>query len=194
MRCYILAGGQSRRMGRSKLTMPFGDSTFLDRIVDVALASFDDVAAVQRFGDPPLPRVATIFEPQRQESAPIFGVLRALEDGAGKCFILAADYPLMTAQLLRFLRERAESSPALLIAPRWSGKLQMLCAAYDAQLRSDLMRRIAAGRLDLRGLVDDARSEIVEEEELRQKFDGEPLLNVNTPVELERARELDARR
>ena len=78
---------------------------------------------------------------------------------------------------------RDSQSAAELLAPRWSGKLQMLCGGYAPLLLLPLIdERIAAGRFELRGLTADA--EIIEEEELRTRFPGEPLMNVNTPEEL----------
>ena len=98
---------------------------------------------------------------------------------------MAIDYPLITTEMLRFLADRFEASTAPLLAPRWSGKLQMLCAGYSPALLPLIDERIAAGRFELRGLAADA--EIIEEETLRSTFPGEPLMNVNTPEELELA-------
>jgi len=48
-----------------------------------------------------------------------------------------------------------------------------------------LEKRLAAGRYDLRGVGE--RAEIIDEAELRARFPGEPLLNVNTPEDLKKA-------
>jgi molybdopterin-guanine dinucleotide biosynthesis protein A len=61
----------------------------------------------------------------------------------------------------------------------------MLCAGYSPALLPLIDERIAGGRFELRGLAADA--EIIEEETLRSTFPGEPLMNVNTPEELELA-------
>jgi molybdopterin-guanine dinucleotide biosynthesis protein A len=72
-----------------------------------------------------------------------------------------------------------------MVVPRWNGKLQMLCAGYSTSLLTRFEPRIAAGQLNLHGLTDNL--EEVEEEELRARFPGEPLMNVNTPDELREA-------
>lgn len=185
MDCYLLVGGASRRMGRSKIDLPFGGSTFLDRTVAAARPAFDRMVAVQRADSPPVDGIATIFEPPREAQAPLFGVWRALEDARGRCFILAIDYPLMRSEVLHYLADRSAASPAALVVPRWNGKLQMLCGGYSTSLLPRFEPRIARGRLNLRGLTDDL--EIVEEDDLRARFSGEPLMNVNTPEELEMA-------
>ena len=176
MNCYILIGGQSRRMGRPKAEL------FLDRVARAASEVFEDVIAVQRFGGMAAP-IPTIFENQHDDQAPVFGVACALAHARERCFILAVDYPLITAAILRHLRERFERSSALLVAPVWSAKTQMLCAGYEPELLARIEQRVAATRYDLRGLAGEDEAEILAEDELRKMFAGEPLMNVNTPEE-----------
>jgi len=176
MNCYILIGGRSRRMGRPK------EELFLDRVANAAAQVFETVIAVQRNGGAAA-SIETIYESPHDDQAPVFGVARALEHAHERCFILAVDYPLITAAILRYLRERFESSSALLVAPVWSEKTQMLCAGYDPALLPRIEQRIAATRYDLRGLASDSEAEILAEDALRKQFDGEPLMNVNTADE-----------
>jgi len=185
MNCYILAGGRSTRMGRSKIDLPFGGSTFLDRVVAAATPVFDRLIAVQRAGGERVGSLPTIFEPARREQAPVFGVWRALEDAKAQCFILAIDYPLLTSEVLRYLAGRVSQSAAEMVVPRWNGKLQMLCAGYASSMLPRFAPRIAAGQLNLQSLTDGL--EIIEEDALRAQFPGEPLMNVNTPEELHEA-------
>lgn len=185
MNAYILAGGASKRMGKPKLNLPFAGSTFLDRVLKAARPVFDDVIAVQRPGGPPIDSLRTIYEPPHELQAPAFGLWRALEDAGGRCFVLAIDYPLITAEVLRYLAGRGSASRAAMVVPRWNGKLQMLCAVYSPVILPQFAPRIAAGQLNLRGLTDDI--EIIEEDDLRERFSGEPLMNVNTPEELAEA-------
>jgi molybdopterin-guanine dinucleotide biosynthesis protein A len=186
MNCYILIGGRSRRMGRPK------EELFLDRVANAAAEVFERVVAVQRNGGAAA-TIETIFESPHDDQAPVFGVARAVEHARERCFILAVDYPLITAPILRYLRERFESSPALLLAPIWSEKTQMLCAGYDPALLPRIEQRIAAKRYDLRGLASESEAEILPEDELRAKFEGEPLMNVNTIADAESIGEFDGR-
>jgi molybdopterin-guanine dinucleotide biosynthesis protein A len=177
MNCYILIGGQSRRMGRPKVDL------FLDRVVLAAAEVFEEVIAVQRFGAAEA-SIPTIYENPHNDQAPVFGVACALAHARERCFILAVDYPHITPAVLRYLRERFERSDALLVAPVWSGKTQMLCAGYAPELLPRIAHRVAAKRYDLRGLAGDDEAEILAEDELRTMFAGQPLMNVNTTEEL----------
>jgi molybdopterin-guanine dinucleotide biosynthesis protein A len=180
MNIYILIGGRSERMGRSKVEL------FLPRLVTVAGEVGESVYAVQRFGGEATELAETIFEPPHDGQVPAFGVLRALEHALDRsrprCVVLAVDYPTLTAGALRTLAGRTAASPAALVLPRWQGRLQPLCAGYDAlHVAPRLAERIAAGRLDLRGLADDVEAEILDERELPA------LPNVNTPEDLQEA-------
>ena len=178
MNCYLLIGGESRRMGRSKVEL------FLARMIEVARPVFDEVLAVQRAGEAPAAtlEIETIFEPAHEQRAPIFGVLRALEHAADRAFILAVDYPLMTSDALRLIATHQSDAP--LVVPGWDGIPQMLCGVYRPSLAPRIAARIADGRFDLRGLLDEAAGEIIREDELRASLIGEPLRNVNRPEDL----------
>jgi molybdopterin-guanine dinucleotide biosynthesis protein A len=168
-------------MGKSKAGM------FLDRILTATLPVFDEVIAVHRVDGEPLP-VRTIFEAPHPEVGPLFGLARALEDARDTCFVLGVDYPLVTAEILRYLAGRFETSASPALVPVWEATPQPLCAAYHRSLLPLVERRIASGLYDLHGLVIAAGAEMIAESELRELFPGEPLMNVNTPRDLEAAR------
>ena len=184
MNCYILAGGRSRRMGTSKAEL------FLGRIVAAARPVFDEVLAVHRADGEPLP-IRTIFEAPHDGEGPLHGLRRALVDAPGRCMIVAVDYPKLTTELLSFIVQRSERSGAAAVVPVWHGHPQVLCAVYDPSLLPLVDGRLAAGALDVRGLLAEAGAEMIAEEELRARFAGEPLFNVNTPEELREAETLD---
>jgi molybdenum cofactor guanylyltransferase len=166
MNAYVLIGGRSRRMGRSKSDL------FLDRILDVASPVFDEVVAVQRAGGDAV-RTRTIFEETHEHEGAVFGLVRALQDAEDRAFVLAVDYPFLTSEVLRFLRDDAR-------VPTWDGRAQPLCAVWDRRELPRIEERIARGAFDLHGLLD---REMIPEAELRARFRGELLRNVNTPEE-----------
>lgn len=164
-------------MGQSKVEL------FLRRIVAVAESAFNGVVAVQRAGGEPLQierKIETIFEASHEGEAAVFGIVAALRHAGQPCFVLAVDYPLVTADLLRYLRDRGG-------IPTWNGRPQPLCAVWSPDLLPQLEARIEAGVFDLHTL---GGQEMIPEGELRGRFGGEPLMNVNTPKELEEAERL----
>lgn len=182
MNAYVLVGGRSRRMRTAKTDL------FLPRVVAAARSVFDGVIAVQRPGGEAVGAIPTIHEDPHEGEGPMFGVARALRDAAGRCFILAVDYPLITTALLRYLRDAFERSAAAAIVPVWNELPQPLCAGYDASIVLPLVEeRLGVGDLAMRRLIADAGAEMITEAELRSRFEGEPLLNANTPDDLQEA-------
>jgi len=161
-------------MGVSKTAL------FLERIVKAARPVFDEIIAVQRVGGQAADGIRTIHEENHEGDGAIFGVAAALRDARARCFILAVDYPLVTSELLRDLAESGG-------VPVWNGRPQPLCAVWDPAVLPRIEARIAGGLYDLQALVE---QEIIPEPVLRARFPGEPLMNVNTPEELEAAERL----
>lgn len=193
MKCYVLIGGRSSRMGQAKAGVRLAGRTFLERVSDAARPVFDEIVAVARAesGEELPERTRIIFESPHPEEGPVFGLIRALEDaGERKAWISAVDYPLLTPDLLRFLVGRFESSSSLALVPRWNDRVQMLCAGYSGAMLPMIRERISVRRYDLRGVADPQWTTIVDESELRRIFAGEPLRNVNTPEDLEEVRRM----
>lgn len=156
MNCYILVGGRSRRLGRSKAEL------FLERVAAAARPVFDEVIAVQRPGGEAMP-IRTIFEEPHEDDGAIFGIAAALRHAQARCFILAVDYPLITSAVLRLLRDDGRVAEG-----------QPLCAVWDPARLPEIERRIAEGRRDLHGLWEQGIIAV-----------GEPLTNINTAEDLE---------
>jgi molybdopterin-guanine dinucleotide biosynthesis protein A len=189
---YVLIGGRSSRMGEPKAGLRLGGRSFLERVRDAALPVFDEIVAVARpgGGDLPLTGMRIIFETPHREEGPVFGLIRALEDAGERAWVSAVDYPLLTPEILRSLSDRFVASGSLMLVPRWSNRMQMLCAGYSKAMLPIIRDRVAAERYDLRGVADPEWTTIVDESELRRSFAGEPLRNVNTPDELEEVRSM----
>jgi molybdopterin-guanine dinucleotide biosynthesis protein A len=168
--CYILTGGRSTRMGRPKAEL------FLDRVARAAGPVFEKLFAVQRHGAETL-SIPTIFEGPHRGEAPLFGVIAALEHAGSPSFILATAYAYMTADALRRLRERFESSRSALVVPVFQGIPQVLCAGYSADLVPLLLKRAVEGKLDLQSLLGEVNAEVI-------PVTGDVWINVNTPADL----------
>lgn len=194
MKCYLLVGGLSSRMGVPKASVTLGGRTFEERVVAAARVAFDEVIAIDRPGGAERAGIRTIFEEPHEGRGAIFGLARALADaGTAPFWLLGVDYPLITATLLSDLRARFEESKTSLLVPVWDGNPQMLCAGYSAAVAPRLAASIASGDLRLRALLDEPGTLTVPESVVRAHHAGEPLMNVNDPADLERARSIDER-
>lgn len=190
MHCYILAGGRSSRMGRPKEEVNFRGATFLQRVLTAASKAFDGVIGVTREVKGSLSGLPSIQDEQHEGTAPIFGILRALRHaeslGDRRIWILALDYPLVSPQVLRFLRQEFEAGDNEMLVPVAEGIEQVLCAGYATALIGRLEGRISRGDYSLRPLMEECRSRVVDEEIIQARFGVRSLWNVNTPEDLER--------
>ena len=176
-------------MGRPKAELELEGRSFLDRILDAASPVFEAVFTVTRSGEPaPTERVPAIREELHPGTSAIFGVRSALLHSGDRAWILGVDYPLLTTDILRHLRARFERSTAMMLVPVWDGQPQFLCAGYDSQLSGILDGMAQSGRRRLRDLIDEVATELIPEDELRARFGGEPLANVNYPADYESLR------
>ncbi len=195
---FVLAGGESSRMGRDKalLALPTGE-TLLERALRLASTVSDTVKLVApraRYSGVGVPVVEDLYP----ACGPLAGIHAALAVSATELnLVLGVDCPLVTPELLRFLVRLAASTDKLATVPRVAGHLHNVCAVYRREF-AKIAENILAGsaafghtaatgkrrgtRID--GIFTGVPSRIVEEDELRDAgFGPELFANVNTPAE-----------
>ncbi len=153
----VLAGGQSSRMGRDKATLEFDGQPLVERCVAVLRQCFPEVIVVRRDDVPGL--------------GPIGGLLTALRR-APEIFVVACDMPFLDAALIRAMAAQLAGYDAVAIPG------EPLHAAYSARILPVVEAQIAAGDYSLNRLLSKLRV---------KTFGAAPIVNVNTPAELEAA-------
>lgn len=126
----ILAGGQSRRMGRDKAWLEVGGQTLLARQVQlVREAGAAEVFISGRADtDYSVFGCAMLFD-RFPDAGPLAGIERALAAASSlQVLVLAVDLPNMTASLLRGLAARCVNNSGVI--PRMEGRLEPLAAFY----------------------------------------------------------------
>jgi molybdenum cofactor guanylyltransferase len=186
---YILAGGESSRMGRNKALLEIGGEALLARTartIEEAVETPRVIGARANLGDFEL----ECIEDDWPGAGPLGGIATALRASRAEWnLVVACDMPYLTREWLKFLASRAEGSSADAIIPRNTPGAEPLCAVYrkrgEARIRAALesgVRKVTDG---LAGLVIE---EIAPAE--WKTFDSEGLLfkNMNTPADYEEAR------
>lgn len=198
---FVLAGGQSSRMGQDKalLRLPTGDTllTHALALASSVTAVVTLVAPAQRYAR--FTSNVPVLEDVYPERGPLGGIHAALSaSGTDLNLILGVDCPRLTPELLRFLVRIAASEPALATVPRVARYLHNVCAVYrrgfrlaaertlaaSAPLPRPRERVIGAGQRTppIERLLATVPCRIVEELELRAAgFGPELFVNVNTP-------------
>lgn len=143
---YILAGGQSRRMGRDKLFLDCGGEPLLMRTLGICREAFASVTLVARSLDKFKSLGCEVLLDNPQAQGPLAGVIAALEDCAQECcFITAADLYDLDTQIIDRLRVSYRDEEYLGL--RESDMPQPLCGIYHKSALSHLKKQAAAGQL-----------------------------------------------
>ena len=187
----IQAGGKSTRMGgRPKALRELGGRRIIDRVADVLHAVTDDVLIVTNTPEPyaslGLPMVPDVF-PDHGSLGGIYSGLRAASGDA--VFTVACDMPFLMPEVARLVIERAAFADVVL--PTSGGRLETLHACYAKSCLEPMESRLREGRLKIVDFFDAVRVLAIGEEEVA-RFRAPELIfmNVNTPDELARARDL----
>lgn len=179
----VLAGGESRRMGRDKATLPGpgGAATLLEHVAGVLAQRCTPVFVMAAQGQP-LPAVqAKVVRDDVRGQGPLpatgRGLRAAAEAGARYAFVCAVDMPMLSAELIDDLVRLAAETNAEIVLP-WDGRSHYLAAVYRTDLAERISGLVAAGARSMRALIDasDAQQIVLP--------DSRPLTNVNTDAEL----------
>ena len=181
----VLAGGQSRRMGRDKALLQLGGQTLIERVLAATrplgypCAIIGDPSSYAHLGPP-------VHSDRRSGLGPLGGLYTALSTTATPVLLLACDLPFLTPEFLCHLVERR--GPHQAVVPHTATGLQPLCALYEPSCLAAVEAAIQANQLGMRDLLSNLSLDIVKEKDWRP-YDERGLLfaNLNAPEEYERA-------
>lgn len=186
----ILAGGASRRMGRDKAHLPWGDATLIEHVVETLRPHVDElIVAVKDAGAFGGLR-ARVVEDLVPDAHALGGLYTGLTLAAyERCFVCACDTPFVNPTLIQFLVQQADGWD--LVIPRTREGLQPLHAVYRRTVLPAIEERLRARQWDLHAVVPNARARIIGPEQIA-RLDPWALsfFNVNTPEEYATARRL----
>lgn len=170
----ILAGGRATRFGgRDKGALLVDGQTIRERQLTMLSAVADEVFVV---GPGHIEDLVPGCGPMGGVHA---AVCAARHDAV---LVIACDMPYVTAPFAAHLLDLAHDVDA--VVPRTERGLHPLCAVYTRACREPLARRLAAGSLQMKGLLDDVRVRVIETEDIEVFGDRHRLLaNVNTPAD-----------
>ncbi len=141
----VLAGGLSRRMGRDKADLPYGEETFLEHQVALGreLGISDILVSGYRGEKCSVPVVEDNFT-QRGPLGGLEATLRAAKHQ--KCLVLTVDMPCLNAAVLRELIGRSMASEKAVTVLRHGDKVEPLLGVYDKRLADDIRAALERGR------------------------------------------------
>jgi molybdopterin-guanine dinucleotide biosynthesis protein A len=149
----LLAGGESRRMGRDKATLEFGGQRLWERQLQLLRALGPAKIFVSARTTPAwLPGDVELVVDDPPSRGPLSGLTKALATMRTTHLIaLAVDMPFMTSDVLRRLLQQA--TEACGIVPIIGGQAEPLAAIYPAEAAADFQAALAGADFSLQPLV-----------------------------------------
>lgn len=178
----VLAGGESRRMGRDKATLSMpGGTTLVEQAVGVVRQRCEPVFVMAAPGQPLPALQARIVRDELRGAGPLpatgQGLRAAAAAGARFAFVCAVDMPFLAVELIDDLLRLAAETNAEVVVP-WDGRSHYLAAVYRTDLADRVDALVAVGELKMSALIDASDTQQI------VLPDSRPLTNLNSEVEL----------
>lgn len=149
----LLAGGESRRMGRDKATLPVRGQPLWERQIEVLRDLKPTKIFVSARTEPPwLPGDVELLVDDPPSRGPLGGLTKALEQmQTSHLIVLAVDMPFMTATQLRVLCRLAETGCG--VVPKIGERAEPLAAIYPRESAPDFAAALTGPDFSLQALV-----------------------------------------
>lgn len=182
----ILAGGESRRMKRDKLALPFGASSLLASAVNRFSAYFDTVcvsiADAGKYPEISAVRVTDIVK----GCGPMGGLHAALKQDVGEgVFLVAADLPFADPRAAERIIELCAAHDVCVIKDGQS-RYEPLFGYYKKSILPHVEDALKTGNYKIAALFDKVKLRSVTKDELGSLWNDKLLLNINYPEDYER--------
>lgn len=158
MNAYILAGGQSLRMGRDKALVEFQGRPLIEHaLAKLRAMGFAPAVAGNR---PDLAGYGPVIPDNYCGSGPLAGIEASLAaSSADLNLFLPVDLPLLPVEFLRWIAARARETSALATIPRLQGRPQPLCAVYHRALLPYVRVALATGECKVTRVIQNAAAQ-----------------------------------
>lgn len=186
---FLAAGGLSRRMGRDKAELPWGDGTLLGHGLARLRAVCPDTRILCGLEPRYTGRGARVHVDLVPDGGALAGLHVALAQlpPDGVALLLAVDLPAVTTDLLAWIvGQTAGADAAVPVTPAGA---EPVCAAYRASVLVPVTRRLVAGERRMTCFWPDVTVRQLREGELARFGDPAVLFgNLNTPEDYRAAR------
>jgi molybdopterin-guanine dinucleotide biosynthesis protein A len=186
---FILAGGESSRMGRDKGLLELGGVPLIlqtARLVEGVAGQAAVIGNAEAYKSLGLRLIGDDWP----GAGPLGGIATALRaSDAPWSLVVACDLPYLTRSWLEYLIARALASKADAVLPMNALGAEPLCAIYHKRCEPAIRKALESGTRKVTDGLKDVRIETIAPAEWKA-FDSEGLLfkNMNSPEDYEEAR------
>lgn len=185
---FVLAGGQSSRMGTDKAFIELEGQSLLVRALNLVTGITPNVQILgseAKFGE-----FGKVVEDQFSNHGPLGGIHAALRSSCSELnLILAVDMPFVPIKFLRYLVGIARQHDAVVTVPKVSGGWQPLCAIYRPPFADLAQNALQKEHNKIDALFEKTTLQVLDEAQLsREGFSSDMFRNLNTPEDLRQAK------
>ena len=186
---FVLAGGESRRMGQPKHLLMLDGETMLERQMRLLRSVCRAVAVIGLAEFPPDPRVAVLPD-AISGRGPLGGIYTGLLHTRTEYnLFVGCDLPFLDARFLGFLARCALDAQADITVPEdRQGRVEPLCAIYRREVGAFVRASLREGANKTSGFFSRVRCRVVPWREIaRAGFTPRIFDNMNTPEDWQAA-------
>ncbi len=178
----ILAGGESRRMGRDKWNLPFDGTILLERIIQNITDSVDEVFVItktpEKFDATSI--LYKILTDNRPEKCSLAGIYSGISKSPYENnLVLACDIPFVDSEVVLMLKSHLGSWDAII--PKTEFGLEPLCGIYSKSCLPAFENAINQGDFQIQATLLKLNCQMV------SGIDPDVFQNINTPEEYDKA-------
>ena len=189
----ILAGGRGMRMGmQNKAFLRIGLTPTIDHLLAVHRLLFNEVLVSVHNPDDFQEYGVTTALDQFETRSSLTGIHAGLAAAkAGYVFVTACDAPFLRADLVQVLVDETTEETDVVIPRHTDGNMEPLCAIYSKACLPHMAAQLQRGDCKIIRFFDQVRVRFVPVDRLRLADPASlSFVNINTPTELEQARQL----
>lgn len=143
---FVLAGGQSSRMGRDKATLPFAGRPLIEHALSILREAGVSVS-IAGARSPSLAQFAPVVEDAAPGQGPLAGLCAALAATKSEFAVfLPVDLPLLPASLIAYLLYHARITGQVVTIPAVNGFMQTFPAVLRRSSLPAMQAELDAGR------------------------------------------------
>ena len=186
----VLVGGKSRRYGRNKALEIFQGERLIDRQIRKVRPLFSEVLVITNEPADYLHLEVTLLRDVISGLGPLGGIYTGLLFAQGKSvFVTACDMPFLQPAVVKHMVQLSGNNDV--VVPQKREGLEPLHAIYSARCLPHIKRMLERGKFQVVSFFPAVRVCRLSQEELKQLDPhGLSFFNINTPDDMDRAREL----
>jgi molybdenum cofactor guanylyltransferase len=190
----ILAGGKGRRFGGDKAAVLLLGESLLQRAVSNLEFLKAEIVVVLAPGQSLPVLTAGVKLKAIHDAVADMGPLAGISAGLANSqyqynVVIACDMPLVNVELLQHMISIADGFDA--VVPRLGRHIESLQAVYSKDCAPEIDKLLARGILKASNLTEHVKTRFIDSAEI-DRYDPQHLsfMNINTPTDLEKARDL----